>query len=135
MPIQYRPQARQALERAKRQLVEEQLRYAALELRLAMEALTYDRAQAYRKEPPLDAFAKGQPQKLMDALLEIDRTAGSTYTLRMGEQSAPGAPETMETLGTDVVRACGDQEALPRNRLVSAYAHHAAAQRGQGLGS
>lgn len=121
MPIQYRSQARQALERAKRQLIEEQLRYAALELRLAMEALTYDRAQAYRKELPLDALAKWQPQKLMDALLEIDPTAGSTYTLRMGEQPAPGAPETMETLGTDVV--FGPAEIKKHYHAIGSFLH------------
>ena len=101
---QYRTQAWQALKRAKQLLSDEQLRYAALELRLAMEALTYDRAQAYLKELQLDAMAKWQPKQLMDALLEIDPAAGLTYTLRVGEEPSPGvAPKTMSTLGTDVV--------------------------------
>lgn len=98
------------------------MRYAALELRLAMEALTYDRAQAYRKELPLDALAKWQPQKLMDALIEIDPTAGSTYTLRIGEEPEPGvAPETMSTLGTDVV--FGLEEIRNHYHAVGSFLH------------
>lgn len=107
MKIDYRALARQAVERCQALLAvghDEGLRYASLELRLAMEALTYDRAQAYIKELPLDALAKWQPQKVMDALLEIDPTAGTTSTIRVGSEPAPGVPpETMFTLGTDVV--------------------------------
>jgi hypothetical protein len=103
----YRIQARAATGRAQALLatgVDDQLRYAALELRLAMEALTYDRAQAYLKELQIEALAKWQPKQLMDALIEIDSTAGSTYTVRVGEEPSPGAtPERMSTLGTDTV--------------------------------
>ena len=120
---QYRAQARQALERAKKLLVkDDQLRYAALDLRLAMEALTYDRAQGYLEELPLGALAKWQPKQLMDALIEIDPTAGSTYTLRMGEEPAPGvAPDTMTTLGTDVV--FGLKEIRRHYQAVSSFLH------------
>jgi hypothetical protein len=119
----YRAQARQALERAKNLLGEDQqLRYAALDLRLAMEALTYDRAQGYLEELPLGALAKWQPKQLMDALIEIDPTAGSTYTLRMGEEPALGvAPETMSTLGTDVV--FGLKEIKKHYQAVSSFLH------------
>lgn len=120
---QYRTQARQALERAKKLLGEDaQLRYAALDLRLAMEAMTYDRAQGYLQELPLGALAKWQPKQLMDALIEIDPTAGSTYTLRIGEEPALGvAPDTMTTLGTDVV--FGLKEIRRHYQAVSSFLH------------
>lgn len=76
MKFDYRSVARQATERAKSLLAtanDDQLRYAALELRFAMEALTYDRAQAYAKEIPPEEMATWQPDKVMKVLLEIDR--------------------------------------------------------------
>lgn len=107
MKFNYRSLARQAVDRSQALLdagADDQLRHAALELRLAMEALTYDRAQAYSKELPLEALSTWQPQRLMDALLEIDPTADTTSTIRVGEEPAPGiAPESMITLGTDTV--------------------------------
>lgn len=120
---QYRTQARQALDRAKKLLgQDQQFRYAALDLRLAMEALTYDRAQSYLEELPLGALAKWQPKQLMDALIEIDPTSGSTYTVRMGEEPALGvAPKTMSTMGTDVV--FGLKEIKQHYQAVSSFLH------------
>ena len=131
---QYRTQARQALERAKKLLGQnDQLRYAALDLRLAMEAMTYDRAQGYLEELSLGALAKWQPKQLMDALIEIDPTAGSTYTLRIGEEPAPGvAPDTMTTLGTDVV--FGLKEIRRHYQAVSSFLHMPMLQHGDGKG-
>lgn len=101
----YRTLARQATDRAKALLAtdnDDQLRYAALELRLAMEALTYDRAQAYAREIPPEELATWRPDKVMRVLLEIEPTADRSYTLRIGEEPYPGGtPEKMHTLGTD----------------------------------
>jgi len=51
--MNYRNDARNSLKRAKAELTQaddERLKYAALELRMTMEALTYDRALAYKDE-------------------------------------------------------------------------------------
>lgn len=102
MRPQYRAEARLALARAKERLEAGHLRYAALELRLSIEALTYDRAQSYSDELP--PTGKWQPKQVMDALLAIDPYAGSSYTLRIGEEPSPGEPpKAMKELGSEVV--------------------------------
>lgn len=112
MKVQYRSLARQATERAKTLLAngaDDQLRYAALELRFAMEALTYDRAQAYAKEIPPEELSIWQPDKVMRMLLEIEPTADSSYTLRIGEEPYPGGtPQEMHTMGADTVFSLAD---------------------------
>lgn len=109
---QFLHMARRATERAKALLAggdDNQLRYSALELRLAMEALTYDRAQAYVKEIPPEQMKTWQPDKVMKVLLEIEPTADSSYTLSVGEEPFPGGvPEKMQVLGTDTVFALAD---------------------------
>lgn len=107
MKVDYRARARGATDRARALLVtgvDDQLRYAALELRFAMEALTYDRAQAYAKEIPPEEMATWQPDKVMKVLLEIEPTADSSYTLSIGEEPYPGGtPTKMSALGCDTV--------------------------------
>lgn len=109
---QYRTLARQATDRAMTLLateVDDQLRYAALELRFAMEALTYDRAQAYAKEIPPEELATWQPDKVMKVLLEIEPAAEKSYALRVGSEPYPGGtPARMHTLGTDTVFGLAD---------------------------
>jgi hypothetical protein len=71
----YRNDARRELARAKDELAsagDERLKYAALELRMAMESLTYDRALAYKDEFPPAEYQAWQPRKVMALLLEID---------------------------------------------------------------
>lgn len=109
---QYLGMSWSATERAKALLAggeDDQLRYAALELRLAMEALTYDRAQAYAKEIPPEQMKTWQPDKVMKVLLEIEPTADSSYTLSVGEEPfTGGVPEKMQVLGTDTVFGLAD---------------------------
>lgn len=110
--VPFRQLASEATDRAKALLatgMDDQLRYAALELRFAMEALTYDRAQSYAKEIPPEEMATWQPDKVMKVLLEIEPTADSSYTLRIGEEPYPGGtPAKMHTLGTDTVFSLAD---------------------------
>lgn len=82
----------------------DRLKYAALELRMAMEGLTYDRAYAYRQEIPPSEYNTWQPRKLMQLLLEIDPTADSDSTIAIGLESEPGkqAP-VMHALGHENV--------------------------------
>ncbi|MDQ2106480.1 hypothetical protein [Azospirillum isscasi] len=110
----FRSMARDSLERAKSELGSgdpERLKYAALELRFAMEAVTYDRALAFKDEIPPEEYKTWQPRKLMQVLHDIDPKIGMTSTIRMGRQddiNTPAPPERMQTLGTDVVLTLAD---------------------------
>lgn len=105
--IDYRNMALDHLKSAKQQLdtgSDECLRYAALDLRHAIEALTYDRASVYKKEMPPEGYETWQPKKLMAILLEIDPTADKDSTISIGIEETYGIPAPlMQTLGTDTV--------------------------------
>lgn len=104
--------ARRSLQRAKAELGSadaDRLRYAALELRFTMEAVTYDRAQAYRAEIPPDEHGTWQPRRVLQLLTEIDPHAALTSTISIGLEKVPGQPaEKMEVLGTDVPLTMAD---------------------------
>ena len=105
----FRYVARESLARAKVELGADdphRLRYAALELRDAMEALTYDRALAFKDDVPPEEYKTWQPRKLMAVLLEIDPSIGMTSSIAFGLEEEYGKPaprENMKLLGTDVV--------------------------------
>jgi len=107
MAIQYRSVARSCLARARLELAAEEAfrgRYAALELRMAMEALTYDRAKAYEAEIPPNELSTWQPRKLMELLIEIDPRAGNDSSLSFGSEETPGVAATkMHFLGSEKV--------------------------------
>jgi len=91
----YRNDARAAQKRARTELDagdDERLKYAALELREAMEALTYDRAATYNAELPTAAYDTWQPRKVMELLLEIDPNADKDSSLAVGLEETPGIP-------------------------------------------
>ena len=80
------------------------MKYAALELRMAMEALTYDRALAYKDEFPPNEYATWQPRKLMSVLLDIDPMADQDSSLRFGVQEKYSVPApAMRSLGSEKV--------------------------------
>jgi hypothetical protein len=103
----YRGEARRALARAKDELVandDRRLKYAALELRMAMECLTYDRALAYKDEFPEAEYDTWQPRKVMAVLLEIDPNADKDNSIAFGLEPSYGEqPEVMHFLGTEKV--------------------------------
>lgn len=103
----YRNDARRELARAKDELASadvERLKYAALELRMAMESLTYDRALAYKAEFPPAEYETWQPRKVMAILLEIDPNADKDSSLAFGIEPSLGVtPDVMEALGTEIV--------------------------------
>ena len=51
---------------------------------MAMEALTYDRALAYKDEFPPDEYETWQPIKVMSVLLEIDPTTDKNSSISFG---------------------------------------------------
>jgi hypothetical protein len=107
MKTEYRGYARQALEHAKQELPandDVRLRSAALQLRMAIEALTYDRAQVYATEIPPEEYAIWQPKQVMRLLLEIDANADASSTLRVGTEEVYGVPaKEMMSLGSEKV--------------------------------
>lgn len=117
MPINapnFRHLARESLTRAKAELAANdphRLRYAALELRDAMEALTYDRALAFKDDIPPEEYKTWQPRKLMAVLIDIDPSIGMTSTIAFGLEEEYGKPaprENMKLLGTDYVFTLAD---------------------------
>ncbi|WP_375157934.1 hypothetical protein [Bradyrhizobium sp. RDT46] len=108
----YRHLARESLTRAKAELATQdlhRLRYAALELRDAMEAVTYDRALAFKDEIPPEEYRTWQPRKLMAVLVDIDPSIGMTSTIAVGIESECGKQaENLEILGTDQVLTLKD---------------------------
>jgi hypothetical protein len=109
--------AREALARAKAELASNdplRLRYAALELREAMEALTYDRALAFQDDIPPEEYKTWQPRKLMAVLLDMDPAIGQTSTIAIAPEEQYGvAPvrANMTVLGTDHVFTLADLKA------------------------
>jgi ribosomal protein S27E len=106
----FRNEARAAIVRA-RELMRDgatlpSLRYAALEARMAMEALTYDRAQAYERDLPRSEIGTWQPRKLLLVLLDLDPLADSDRSLSVSKGPATGGPGDTEDVfdfGTEKV--------------------------------
>lgn len=109
--MDYRSEARAAQKRARIELdsgEDVRLKYAALELREAMEALTYDRAVVYKAELPIAAYDTWQPRKVMELLLEIDPEADKDSSLAVGLEETPGVPASvMRPIGTEKVLNLG----------------------------
>lgn len=105
--LDYRNQASSHLTNAKTELAtgeDHRLRYSALELRFAMEALTYERAKAFKDELPPSELETWQPRKLLISLLEIDDTADKDSSLAIGvEEEFGGEAPVMSSLGTETV--------------------------------
>lgn len=103
----HRSNAKKALAAAKSQIArneDQSLKYAALELRMAIEAITYDKALAYKDEFPPEEYETWQPKKIMLILLEIDPSADTNSSLSFGVEPFPGqAPAQMKSLGTEVI--------------------------------
>ena len=103
----FRFMARECLQRAKDEMASgdpHRLRFAALELRYAMEAVTYDRARAYRDDIPPSEYSTWPPKKVLGLLTDIDPHAALNSTISIGREETYGvAPEKMALLGTDSV--------------------------------
>jgi hypothetical protein len=91
-------------ERAKKLLAtgdDSVLRYACLELRFCLEAVTYDKLRTYAKRLPKEVLDKWQPPQAVRALLEFEPLADQDFTLRFARESEPGVPTgEWKTLGT-----------------------------------
>lgn len=103
--MNFRAEARNALQRAKNELSHEdysRAKYAALELRMALESLIYDISKSYREELSETDFNTWQPKKLLEILIEIDPSVERTSEWRIGKQDRKGElPAAMKNLGVD----------------------------------
>jgi hypothetical protein len=113
----YRNDARVAQKRARIELDsgdDRRIKYAALELREAMESLTYDRSAAYKEELPPIVYETWQPRKVMELLLEVDPSADKDSSLAFGLQETPGVAAT-------VMRSLGSEKVLNLKQLKKHY--------------
>jgi hypothetical protein len=79
---------------------EASLRYAALELRMCMELITYEKLRTYSSMIPESILEKWQPPQAVKALLEFEPHADESYVLSYGRQKGPAIPaESMTVLG------------------------------------
>ncbi len=105
MKINYRQSARKHKENAEEfasMADGKGLRAACLELRMAIEALTYENLQTYTSEVGGSAMEKWQPRKVIDELLYIDPHADQTAHISIGREEEYGEPsKNMQILGTD----------------------------------
>lgn len=82
----FRSRAQECLAAAKAEIAsgdESRLPYVALRLRMALEALTYERAHAYREFLAPGQCEAWQPKRIIDTLLDIDPHADQGRTLYM----------------------------------------------------
>src|SRR5437868_10079330 len=105
MKHDFRHRARKHVKNAKELLAqagENAARYACLECRMAIEALTYQTLEAYLSEVPNSVMAQWTPKKVMDELLEVDPRADKSVTLFAGIEETPGiASKDMKYIGQD----------------------------------
>ncbi|MEO8460114.1 MAG: hypothetical protein ABI451_06275 [Dokdonella sp.] len=105
--MDFRTIAREALAAAGEELAYDGLdrsRYAALHLRMAFEALTYERAVVYRTYLPMEQLEAWQPRQVLKELLEIDSLADQGGTLYLGLEDVPGvAAKNFSNIGTEYV--------------------------------
>jgi len=93
--IDFRASARGHLKCAQALLLTESdqsARYACLELRMAIEALTYQLLQAHLAEVPNSVMEKWTPKRVIDELLAIDPDVDKSREISIGIQETPGVP-------------------------------------------
>jgi hypothetical protein len=138
------------------------LRYAALELRMCLEAMTYDKLRSFANYVTPSFLARTwQPPKLLKAMAQFDSNADKSFILKMGVETTPGGPvnsEGMKFVGEHKAFSCAwltkhynklgsylhlqaqatpspAQEAKIRTNLESIFAEIEEAQTGSILGS
>lgn len=107
MTNDFRAAARGCLERARALLQTDNsgaVRYAALELRMALEALTYGRAAVYADDLPASGYRTWQPRKVLQLLLSMDPNADQGAALAIGIEETYGQPaKDMQSMGKEHV--------------------------------
>ena len=84
---------RDCLERAKQLISDsrpESLRYAALELRCCIEAITYEKLKSSSSRIPQSVLNKWQPPQAIKALSEFEPNTDKGFTMAFGIEDEPG---------------------------------------------
>lgn len=99
----YRQFAKIACDQAKKELSgpDERLNHAALDLRLALEALVYERASAFKDVLGGVDSNFWQPQKILEKLVSLDEALEQPVKISV-EMDKENAPGQFTELGTDV---------------------------------
>ncbi len=100
MTPNFRQISRDCVDRAKKELStneDHRVRYAALEIRQAIEAITYDRVEAYKTELDPDVYARWQPRYLLAEIYRVDPDSSEKTSLALEHSSA-----SSHQLGTEV---------------------------------
>lgn len=71
------------------------IRYACLELRYCIEAISYEKAKLYRKHLPYEVVAKWQPRKLIDALVEFDPYVNENFSINLWFENQDGSKDKL----------------------------------------
>jgi predicted RNA-binding Zn-ribbon protein involved in translation (DUF1610 family) len=91
---------RNALDRARALIADpspEHLRYAALDLRMVMEMVTYDKLLAASDQLPPEVVRTWQPPQAIKALLEFQELADQSFSMSVADLPADGSvPSTAE---------------------------------------
>ena len=105
--MNYRHEAQLALDRAKENIKKNDIyaiRYAALELRMALEALIYQKSKNYKDELPEKDMDTWQPRQLLIKLIEIDPDADKGASVAVGIEEEYGQPaKEMNFIGSERV--------------------------------
>jgi hypothetical protein len=93
----------QAYQSAKAQRTEDVLRYVALDLRRCIEAVVYEKLEAYRKWISEKLARTWQPPQAFKALLEIDPGGENDSVFAVALQDRPDGPPLtpLKAIGTD----------------------------------
>lgn len=89
--LDHRQSAREHCEKA-RALLATEARYACLELRMAVEALTYSSLRTYISEVSNSAMQEWTPKRVLDELLAVNPTVDQSRTIAVRRQSENGVP-------------------------------------------
>ena len=118
--MNYRNNAEKSLKRAQGELDSDsptRVRYGALELRMALEGLIYDRASLYKEELSGKELNTWQPKQLLELLLELDPAADKNCSVSAGIEETPGKPsKDIRFLGTDRVLTLKEIKKYIRNK-------------------
>ncbi len=110
--MRYRDIAKSSLKSAEKELStddDSRLKFAALELRMSFEALTYERAELYKRELTENQIKTWQPRKLLTTLIDIDPFVNLSSTISFGIEGEDGTPpEEMKVLGKETVVSLRD---------------------------
>lgn len=127
--IPFREFARQCVGAAKRLMLgtDDELRYACLELRLAIEALAYDTLQSYSEDvgDAVDlAHREWQPSKVLKALCDYDPIADLALRIEVREVGSDGNPKRGPPMFTGVDDRFDAEWAEKAHRSMGSFLHH-----------